>query len=220
MVFGTVLLHRPARRQLDRQPAWVPECQRRLPARMIVLRRQILPRRREGAGPIARIGRHSASAGTCARRTSGRNTRMRKHHQQVTGQKDTCIGKCDCLGRRPAVKMLGQGARPCRPSSRNQWAARRWRTLSTKALRRKILRHQVGSDPRRRPLRRLHRRSPLGHPISPRLLRPVWRNPMPLRAMPALTPLRPTLDARARDDAEGPARGGRPPPAPPGRRSL
>ena len=35
-VFGTVPLHRPARSQLDRHPAWVPECQQRLPARMIV----------------------------------------------------------------------------------------------------------------------------------------------------------------------------------------
>ena len=144
-----------------------------------------------------------------------------RHHQQWHRPKRHVHWKMRLP--RPAPRCQKARLRalgPCRPSSPNQWAARRRRTLSTKALRRKILRHQVGSDPRRRPLRRLHRRPPLGHPISPRLLRPVWRNPMPLRAMPALTPSdrlwtlgRATMQ-RARLGAA------RPPPAPPGRRSL
>ena len=52
-----------------------------------------------------------------------------------------------------------------------------------------ILRRQVGSDPRRKPvLRRLHRRPPPARSIPPQLLRPMRRNAMSLRAVPALTP--------------------------------
>ena len=75
-------LHRPALSQLAGRPAWASECQRRLHPRMIVLPHQIHPRRRADAGSIARIGRHSASAGTCVRRASRRNAPMRRHHQQ------------------------------------------------------------------------------------------------------------------------------------------
>ena len=179
----------------------VSEYQRLLHARLIVLPHRILPARRAATGTIKRIERHSASAGSCAR--AGEPTQ----HTDVPAKKTRALENATASAGAPLSKSSAEGS-PL-PSLKPQPMGS---ATTADLVDQSAPAENTSPSSRERPSpQTAQATSPAtaaGSPDLPAVATASVAEPNAAASDARADSLRPTLDARTRDDAEGPARGG------------